>query len=187
MLTASLPNQIDIRKWVVKGAEISVETPIAALPRVVDLLASDRGSLAITFQFYRDEGRFRRVDGHLLGSVEMVCQRCLEPMAVAVDTRFELAIVWSEKDAERLPKSLEPLIVGEELVDLADIVSEELILSLPYVNYHEASDCHQRANYSCVDPDAVIAVAEKDNTRVTKGEPEKENPFNILEKLKFDK
>ena len=188
MLTAPLPSQIDIRKLVVKGAEISANPPISSLPRIADLLAEDdsgtavrENSLAVNLQFYIDDERKRRVDGQITGTVYMTCQRCLEPMPVAVDVQFELGIVWSEEDAERLPKTLEPLIVGEELVDLADIVSEELILSLPYVNYHPAADCKQDIGYSSVDPEDADAVEK------ASAEQEKDNPFQVLEQLKFDK
>ncbi|ARN76457.1 YceD family protein [Oceanicoccus sagamiensis] len=185
MLTAPLPSQIDIRKLVVKGAEISANPPISSLPRIEDLLAEgDSGKdseIAVKLEFYIDDERKRRVDGKITGTVNMTCQRCLEPMPVPIDVQFELGIVWSEEDAERLPKTLEPLIVGEELVDLADIVSEELILSLPYVNYHPAADCKQDVGYSSVDPEAAEAVAKAD------ADNEKDNPFHVLEQLKFDK
>jgi uncharacterized protein len=96
-------------------------------------------------------------------------------MPISIDSHFKLAIVWSEEESERLPKSLDPLIVGEELVDLHNVVSEELVLSLPFVNYHEADDCQQSIGYSSVDPDITEEVM-TDN--------EKENPFNILQQLK---
>ena len=188
MLTAPLPSQIDIRKLVVKGAEISANLPVSSLPRIADLLAPDdsgveteQSNLTVNFRFYIDDERKRRVDGRITGAVNMICQRCLEPMPVAVDAQFELGIVWSEEDAERLPKSLDPLIVGDELVDLADIVSEELILSLPFVNYHSPEDCKQGVVYNSVEPEDAGAIEKVD------AEQEKDNPFQVLEQLKFDK
>ena len=74
---------------------------------------------------------------------------------------------------------MEPLIVGEELINLAEIVSDELILGLPSVNYHEPVDCKQEVGFSSIDPDAA-------DIEETAAE-EKENPFQILEKLKLDK
>lgn len=179
MLSTPLPSEIDIRKLVVKGAEISALVPISSLPRIAGLLAGEDGDIEVRLHFYKDEARFRRVDGQLSGSVEVFCQRCLEPMVVNVDVSFALGVVWSEDDAQRLPKSLEPLIVGEELIDLADVVSDELILSLPHVNYHDEADCKQPVGYSSVDPAAV----EIDST----AKEEKENPFKVLENLKLDK
>jgi len=174
MSNATLPNQLDVRKLAVKGVEISAEVPISSLPRVIDLLASDNGLITVKLDFYIDEQRFKRIDGQLKSRVEVFCQRCLEPMWVEKDADFNLAIVWSEKDAERLPKSLDPLIVGEELTEMYDVVSEELILSLPFVNYHSAEECGQVQGYISADPDAIVDAVE---------EP-KENPFNILAQLK---
>jgi uncharacterized protein len=178
MLTTPLPSQIDIRKLVTKGVEISVQAPLSSLPRVADLLADVDGSLSVKLQFYSDDERFRRVDGQLLGSVNMTCQRCLAPMAVEVDGQFNLAVVWSERDAERLPSYLEPLIVGEELIDLADVVSEELILGLPFVSYHNPADCSQQVGYVSGDTDAFNKAIE---------DAAADNPFQVLEKMKFDK
>ena len=177
MNDAPLPSQIDVRKLVVKGIEISAKTPVSSLPRFVSLLADDKGVVAVNLRFYKDEQRFKRIDGQLKVAVNVSCQRCLEPLALDVESHFELAIVWSEEESERLPKSLDPLIVGEELVDLNDVISEELVLSLPFVSYHQADECKQVVGYSCVDPDAVEETVVED---------EKENPFNILQQLKKD-
>lgn len=187
MLNAPLPSQMDVRKLAVKGVEISATTPVSRLPRIVDLLADDGGSIEVALQFYIDEQRFRRIDGQLTGCLDVICQRCLQPMPVQVDTQFKLGIVWSEDNAASLPQSLEPLIVGEELVDLADIVSEELILSLPYVSYHDEADCQQQ-EHSFEDPAPASLEIENEQEQGGDAEAEaKENPFKVLEQLKFDK
>lgn len=177
MLTTPLPSQIDVRKLVTKGTEISVQAPLSSLPRISDLLADNSGSIAVKLQFYVDEERFRRVDGQVEGRVKRICQRCLEPMDVEVSSSFQLAVVWSEENAERLPSYIDPLIVGEELVDLADVVSEEMILSLPFVSYHAPADCSQAVGFVSKDA-AVDEVVAKEA---------KPNPFQVLENLKFDK
>lgn len=179
MSKAPLPSQIDIRKLAVKGVEISASTSVSTLPRFVDLLANDSSSIDVDLCFYIDEERFRRVDGRIQGSVEVFCQRCLEPMPLTLDTRFSLGIVWSEDDAERLPSNLDPLIVGEELVDLADIVSEELILCLPFVSYHEPGACRQLPASSSGDTIETGRLPAVDDQR--------ENPFEVLKNMKFDK
>ena len=176
MSNAPLPSQLDVRKLAVKGVEISAETPVSNLPRIVDLLADRDGSIAVNLRFFIDEQRFKCIEGHIQGGVNMSCQRCLEPLPVQLDIRFQLGIVWSEKDAQRLPASLEPLIVGEELTDLADVVSEELILGLPYVSYHEADQCQQQVDYS--------TSAEDESESDEAVEQAKPNPFDVLASLK---
>jgi uncharacterized protein len=176
MSNAPLPSQLDVRKLAVKGAEISAFALVSTLPRVVDMLADKEGKINVTLRFYIDEQRHKCIEGHLQGVVQVFCQRCLEPMSVNVDMSFQLGIVWSEEKAEKLPSSLEPLIVGEELTNLADVVSDELILNLPYVNYHHPEDCKQSVGFSSVDPETIELL-----------EKTKDNPFNVLAQLKSDK
>ena len=181
MSNAPLPSQLDVRKLAQKGVEISAETPVSQLPRIVDMLANESGSVAVDLRFYTDEERIRRLDGSIRADVEVCCQRCLEPMPLHLQTEFALGIVWSEEDAKRLPAGLDPLIVGEELVDLADVVSEEFILSMPFVSYHAPEACRQVANYSV---GAIAEVSESDSVAATeKGD----NPFKVLEQLKLGK
>lgn len=169
-----LPNQIDIRKLTTKGVEITSNFTPKVMKRLASLLANTEGAIAAELNFYVDEGRKRRVDGHVKARVNVVCQRCLEPVSVNVESDFELAIVWTDDQAKQLPRPLEPLIVGEELVDLADIVEEELILSLPVVSYHNNDGCKQ----------VKLTFGESQDAPTV--EP-KENPFNVLEQLKSGK
>ena len=177
MLNDSLPSQIDIRKLVLKGTKIAATVPVSTLSRFADMLSEQSGLADVELQFYLDDQHIRRVDGHLLAKVNTICQRCLESMPLTIDTSFTLGVVWSEEDSQRLPANIEPLIVGEELVDLSDVVSEELILSLPIVSYHETDDCRKVAGYMS------DATASSDD-HISKNDPERENPFKILERLK---
>lgn len=180
MLSDTLPNQVDIRKLVAKGSRITAVVPVSLLQRFVDLLPEPSGTVDIDLQFYLDEQRFRRVDGTLKAKVNTVCERCLESMPLEIDCEFALGVVWSHDDAKSLPTNLEPLIVGEELVDLADVVSEELILSFPFISYHDPRDCPKPVGYSSVDPN----IEAQQQQCVDDGDTERENPFKILEKLK---
>ncbi|MCZ0864377.1 YceD family protein [Dasania sp. GY-19] len=170
-----LPSQIDVRKLTVKGAEISSNFSPAVMPRLTSLLANDEGLVTAELQFYIDEGRKRRIDGKINAHVNVVCQRCLDAVAIDVVSEFNLAIVWTDDQAKQLPKTLDPLIVGEELTDLAEIVEEELILSLPIVSYHELDSCKQ----------VTRSFGEAEAAPV-KEEP-KDNPFKVLEQLRSDK
>ena len=176
MLNEPLPSQIDVRKLATKGAEITGNFSPEVLPRFVGLLANTEGSVVAKLSFYIDESRKRRIDGDIKAEVKATCQRCLKPVDVTVNSHFELAIVWSDDDAQRLPKTLEPLIVGEELINLADVVEEELILSFPFVNYHNDDNCKEQSGLT-------FSGSEKP---VIEKAP-KENPFKVLEQLKSGK
>jgi uncharacterized protein len=79
--------------------------------------------------------------------------------------------VWSDDEAGRLPKHLEPYIVGEGPQDIRDLIEDELILCIPYASYHEQDDC--AGNYRSI----ATEIDEEEQT-------EKPNPFKVLEQLK---
>jgi uncharacterized protein len=171
MLNDPLPKQVDVRKLINKSAEITAQEPVAQLQRLASVLADDGGSVTVNLAFYIDEGRFRKIDGDINTEVSVICQRCLEPMKVSLEANVNLAVVWTEDEAKQLPRDLDPLIVGEEPINLADIVEEELILSLPIVSYHSEDQCKGHSSFVSGDEEVVA------------DEP-KENPFSVLEQLK---
>lgn len=81
----------------------------------------------------------------VFGNFEVECQRCLQPLAVAVDSERVLYLTGSEEEADRLEtllsgdgqgESLEAIVVGQNM-DLATVVEDEVLLSLPLVSVHE--------------------------------------------------
>lgn len=75
--------------------------------------------------------------------VEMQCQRCLKPVSVAVDSDRLLYLAASEADADRLEAALadediEVIVAGQNF-DLAGVVEDEVLLTLPIVPMH--ADC----------------------------------------------
>ena len=77
------------------------------------------------------------------GDVEVECQRCLKPVGVTVNGDRLLYLAASEADADRLETALagediEVIVAGQSL-DLAGVVEDEVLLSLPIVPMH--ADC----------------------------------------------
>jgi uncharacterized protein len=89
-------------------------------------------------------------------------------VSVPVESNISLAVVWDEEEAEKLPESLDPWIVGEGLADFYEMIEEEMLLSLPAVAYHE-EQCVDRQLFSSGQPVEVKKV---------------KNPFQVLEQLK---
>ncbi|WP_372861485.1 YceD family protein [Spongiibacter sp.] len=167
-----LPKQLDARKLCVSAAEISAIVSVSELPRFASGLASDVGEVLADIQLYRDEQGFYRIDGKASAAVNVSCERCLQPMPIEVVAEFALAIVWTEEQAKALPKSLDPVILGEELLELDELLQDELIVSTPFVNYHDKSDCKTAAPVDYPAPEGA-------------GSEEKgDSPFSVLGSLK---
>ena len=71
-------------------------------------------------------------------TVQMACQRCLQPLAVPLDVSSSLRFVHGEQQAEALDEhSEEDVLALTSTLDLQRLVEDELILALPLVPRHE--------------------------------------------------
>lgn len=172
-LDTVLPRHVDPRKFAQQGIAVKGQFALKALSRLCPLLAADEGDVRADLTFGVDEQHTRYVTGSIEVSVQMVCQRCLEPAPQDVKATLNLGMVWSDEQAAQLPKSWDPWIVGEGQIDLYEIIEDELMLSLPIVAYHEEM---------CV-PEALYTSGEQLKSEAVDNE-EKPNPFQVLEQLK---
>ena len=77
-----------------------------------------------------------RIRGHLCTNLEAVCDRCLGPVAMAVDRDFDLfyrplAAISREEEVEVPQDELEVGFYSGAGIALAEVVREQAILSLP--------------------------------------------------------
>ncbi|MDI3326243.1 YceD family protein [Pontibacterium granulatum] len=162
-----LPKKVDPRKLAERGVRIEGLITPKDLPRLLTLLCSDEGELKVSLDFDVDEQRFRTIQGSAEGNVYMTCQRCLEPVEVAAEATVNLAVTLNEDQVKQLPRVYDPLLLEEEEVELASMIEEELILSLPQFAYHD--DCSVQTSFG-----------EEETTQST----DKPNPFSVLAELK---
>lgn len=163
-----LPRQGDPRKFAQHGVSLEGFIPVSELPRIVESTESSGGEVQVKLEFTISEERKKVVIGRACTELAVICQRCLEPVTIPVESNISLAIVWDEEAAKALPERFDPWITGEGVADLYDMIEEELLLSLPAVAYHE-EPCLDSKLYSS--GKAVEVKREK-------------NPFQVLEQLK---
>jgi len=163
-----LPRQGDPRKFAQHGVSLVGVIPVSELPRILDATEDSGSEVQVKLEFTISEERKKVVIGSANADLALVCQRCLEPVTVPVESNISLAIVWDEDAAKALPERFDPWITGEGMADLYEMIEEELLLSLPAVAYHE-EPCLDSKLYSSGKP--VEVKREK-------------NPFQVLEQLK---
>jgi uncharacterized protein len=171
MLTEPLPTRLDVRKAAARGVEVRGVLKPSDLARVRGILASDTGRTEAHFAFSRDEENRSIVGVSLAAQLEVICQRCLEPMPIDVSSHNELAVIGDDTRAGDLPETLEPLVVEGESCDLWSVVEDELILGLPIVSYHDTDSCKKLLEDYSTPPSVSEQAAEN-------------NPFRVLEQLK---
>ena len=147
------------------GRSFRGEVPVSELMRLRPSLSLADGCLKVALEFRVDERRVRTLAGSIAGSVDLVCQRCLETVKFPLDLEFKLGIVSSDEEIDRLPDGYEPLLVTGEPLRTSSVIEDEVLLAIPVVPLHEGVD-------GC------------ESGYVNQPEAEKENPFSVLQKLK---
>ena len=163
-----LPERLDLYAMAEAGRELQGRIDLASLERLLPLLNSPEGTLQVTLELGKSHDGTRYVSGTIKGVLELQCQRCLEPMNYPLDVNFRLGLVHSQEEMGKLPDRFEPLLVSQEPTCIADLVSDEVMLTLPIVALHtDMMQCQELAtDYNTLDTE------------------QRENPFAVLAQLK---
>jgi uncharacterized protein len=145
------------------GSRIERSYQAEELPRLVEAGLQAGSQISADFQFSVFDGR-PAIDGELHGSMLLTCQRCMGPVEVALDERFQVLIVNEERGDE--PGGYEPVIAEAAHLDLRWLAEEQTLLALPLVARHESD---------CAAEDAAPPPAEQ-----SAGEDIRQTPFQNL-------
>jgi len=171
------PLLLDTHDFTRRADRLAGRQPVAGLARLASLLAAPDGELAWSLTGRSELGSdgsrraFLRLDCD--GSLVMRCVRCLEPMPVALGLARDYRLVGSEEEAERqdLDEEAVDLLVGSRRFDLAGLLEDEAILSLPPAPRHR--ECRMPGPAELPDLPAPEPAAD--------GRP---NPFGALRGLR---
>ena len=103
------------------------------------VLADDRVSIleppAVSGEI-RQKGERLRVTGKVLGRIQLECDRCLKPIEVAVDSKFEVEYVTAEdyqaqQALELTEADLNLSVFDGDGLEIDELVKEELLLAVP--------------------------------------------------------
>ncbi|MEJ2042042.1 MAG: YceD family protein [Reinekea sp.] len=171
MSNFELPEQVNPYQLADKSADLSGVISASRLKRLEqasDELVSDAEA---QLSFYWDDSGRRVISGEVTGTAQLLCQRCLQPFERKLEGSFQLALVYNDEMAKALPTHLDSLLLlPDEPLDLALIVEDELLLSLPMYANHPEGECQIETRFGADEPE---------------GQPEKApNPFDVLKDLK---
>jgi uncharacterized protein len=126
-------------------ADLRLAIPLAEFPRVQARLGGTEGMISGRVRFRRDSG-YAVAAVEVLGSVPLVCQRCLELMSWPIDGSAQVALIPTESQAGEVPEHLEPTWAPGGRISMRDLLEEELLLCLPIVPLHvDARACRPAA------------------------------------------
>lgn len=171
-MTRIIPKQLRTKAWEGRTETMSLSLNLAELPRLSELLVASDNQAEVSFQLYKDALGWSVLEGRIEASVEMLCQRCFNPMGLPLTCSFKLALIEEDAAARNLPKYYEPLIAENGLINTRDVIEDEILLALPIVPMHKPEECSAPVS------ELTIEKAEVADSFT------KPNPFSALAKLK---
>ena len=171
---SSLPIYIDIRKAFDLESVFEGSCSLERLPRFADCLASLDGEVSGQLQFLTTEAGRRVILGSVTATVEVICQRCLEPLSLQLADAIQLALVESESQIDSLEARWDPWLVDGPRITIASLLEEQLMLCMPLVNYHPDDRCIEALEYQ----------RQREPRGGNNGNRAAQNPFEVLKVLK---
>lgn len=174
-MSKRIPDRLDPWRYADLGKVVEGAIQLSAMPRLSECLQDTQGEARFDLRFERDAERRATLSGRISAELALECQRCLEAVALPVETDVALAFVEVIEQAAMLPETLDPCLVEEGSVRFRDLIEDELLLMLPQVSMHEPGAC---SSGPVDQPEALPAEQDKSTG---------DNPFAVLAGLKRDK
>ena len=168
VMSHQLPKYIDLVLFAEKERNLDGEIQLSTLSRLQDVLYDNSGSVVFELSFAK-QGRLPVLHGSIQAMLKLRCQSCLQIIDWPIKSKFKLGIVATMDEANLLPDDYDPLLIEEEKIALKDIIEEELLLSVPAFPKHE-TNCFKSRQEIDISNNVL--------------QPEPENPFSVLAKLK---
>ncbi len=172
-ISSPLPLYIDIRKAFDLESLFEGSCSLERLPRFADCLASSDGEVSGKLRFGSIGTGRRVITGSVSATVEVVCQRCLEPLSLELADTIQLALVESESQIDSLEAAWDPWMVDGPKISIASLLEEQLMLCMPLVSYHRDERCVKALEYQ----------QRKEPLDDSSGDRAAQNPFEVLKVL----
>ena len=132
-----------------RQGELDGELELAGLPRLGELLHSTAGSVRASLHLRQRGVGALAATLDLDTTVELLCQRCLEPFAQPIKEHLELMLVEPGASSDSIPEGCEPVELDNGRLMPARLIEDELIVSIPLVPKHaRIEDCGSLARNS---------------------------------------
>jgi uncharacterized protein len=168
-MSGRLPDTIDPITLAEQGARLAGELPLRAMARLVSGCEVGEDMASVELKFGREPHGLLYLRARLSARLRLVCQRCLQPMDLALRSEPILALLLPGESQAGVPEEAEPLVVEPDW-SLAAWVEDELLLAMPMMPRHPPGECEA----------STVPPRKKTQVEVKTQRP---NPFAVLEKL----
>jgi uncharacterized protein len=116
-------------------------TPVAEMTRLAADCANASGEIRWSIQGGTTPQGYPSMTLSVAGTVQLVCQRCLQPFGYEIDSSTMLVLGRDDEEADQIEEILDDesidVIVGSTSCDIRDLLEDEALLALPQSPKHE--------------------------------------------------
>ena len=174
-----LPVDVNPFKLVEQGRCLAGVVPLQQLPRLAEVALDGTEAIAVTLDFTRSAGGRPMIKGHIRGNILLECQRCMQPVTIALDAPLQVALTTFESDERPEQEGLEAWLIEDERLFIQDFVEDEILLALPLVAKHEQCE-PLRKLIEALPSDEPVTENEQEDVAANA----KKNPFAVLKNWK---
>ena len=113
MQKVKLPISVDPVRAAQKHLELDARIPKELLSRLAESTISIQSDINTVFSFEIDRQKLRIFHGKASVAVELLCQRCNEPMIYQCEAEFTYCPVHNQEQENKLPDAYEPIYYDE--------------------------------------------------------------------------
>ena len=162
-----LPRKINFYNFAKKEVKLNGNYKISDLSRLSEISSNENDKVEVDLTFHIENGNTPCVEGIIKINLVLDCQRCLDNLEVDLYVAFDIAFVRNESQTDFLDDKFEIYLIGEEEeLDTKDLITDEILLSIPMAPSH---------NFDC-------------GLKTDKGdivEEVREHPFGVLKNIKI--
>ena len=162
-----LPKKINFFNFAKKEVKLNGDFKVSELSRLSEIASNENDKVEVDLSFRLENERIPCVEGIIKSILVLDCQRCLDSLQVDLKVPFNIAFARNEFQADSLDDKFEIYLIGDdEELETKDLITDEILLSIPMAPSHD---------YDC-------------GLKTDKGnivEEVREHPFDVLKNIKI--
>ena len=161
-----LPRKINFYNFAKKEVTLNGDFKISDLSRLSEIANNENDNVEVDLAFHLENGKIPCVEGIIKLKLILDCQRCLDNLEVDLRVTFRIAFSRNGSQTDSLDDKFEIYLIGEEELDIENLITDEILLSIPMAPSHDF-DCGLKTDKG----DIVEEV--------------REHPFDALKNIKI--
>ena len=135
-----LPRKINFYNFAKKEVKLNGNYKISDLSRLSEISSNENDKVEVDLTFHIENGKTPCVEGIIKLKLVLDCQRCLDNLELDLRVTFRIAFTRNESQTDSLDDKFEIYLIGEEELDTKNLITDEILLSIPMAPSHDF-DC----------------------------------------------